>query len=83
MQDGNGNPNKAFGSTIRELRKTKGWTQEYLAFEASLDRTYISLIELGQKSPTLDTMMLISGALQTPLDEITRRMLGRMTGAPQ
>lgn len=73
------NHNKAFGKILRRLRRDRGLTQEELAFEAELDRTYISLLELGTNSPTLDTMMTLAAALETPLDEIVRRMLALLT----
>lgn len=62
--------NKAFGKALRSLRKTRGHTQETLAFEAGLDRTYVSLLELGSRSPTLDTIMLLCGALNVPLSQM-------------
>ncbi len=65
--DPNSHHNKAFGRTLRILRKSKGLTQETLAFEAELDRTYVSLLELGLRSPTLDTMMALCRALSTPV----------------
>ena len=45
-------------------------SQETLAFEAGLDRTYISLLELGRRSPTLDTMFSIAHALNISLTEL-------------
>lgn len=62
--------NKAFGKALRALRTTRGHTQETLAFEAGLDRTYVSLLELGSRSPTLDTIMLLCGALNVSLPEL-------------
>jgi transcriptional regulator with XRE-family HTH domain len=61
---------KAFGKALRELRKTKKATQDSLAVGAGLDRTYISLLELGQRSPTLDTMLALCGALHISLTEL-------------
>lgn len=55
-----------FGAVLRELRKKQPLSQEKLAFEAGLDRTYISLLELGQRSPSLDTMLAIARALHIP-----------------
>lgn len=55
--------NKAFGNVIRRFRHEKKFSQEYLGFEADLTRAYISLLERGLRSPTLDTMM----ALREPL----------------
>jgi len=66
--------NKAFGQAVRELRKRKNSSQETLAFDAGLDRTYISLLELGQKSPTLDTIMAICNALGVGLAQVASRV---------
>ncbi len=66
--------NKAFGKALRELRKEKGYTQETLALECGLDRTYISLLELGSNSPTLDTILAVCRALDTPLSVFAVRI---------
>ncbi len=68
------NHNLAFGKVIRKLRLSKNLTQEDLAFDADLDRTYISLLELGQRSPTLDTQILLSHALDVQLSVILHEM---------
>ena len=47
------NPKSAFGARVRALRTTKGWSQERLAAEAKLDRTYIGGIERGERNPSL------------------------------
>lgn len=62
--------NLAFGKALRSLRKTGIHTQESLAFEANLDRTFISLLELGERSPTLDTIMALCGALGISLSSL-------------
>ena len=41
------------GKNVRELRHGKGWSQEELAFEARLHRTYISQIERGVINPSI------------------------------
>ena len=50
----------AFGKVIRQMRKEKDISQEKLAFECGLDRTFISLIERGKRQPTLRTIQKIS-----------------------
>lgn len=60
--------NQAFGLALREARKQAHLSQEDLAFEAQLDRTYISLLERGAKSPTLITIVQLCHALKLPLD---------------
>lgn len=66
--------NKAFGKALRSLRKERGHTQETLAFESGLDRTYVSLLELGSRSPTLDTMMALCCALKMSLSQLALRV---------
>ncbi len=72
------NHNKAFGYVLRELRKGHGYTQETLAFECGLDRTYISLLELGSNSPTLDTMIALCRALDVSLTQFSALIEGHM-----
>lgn len=63
--------NEAFGTVLARLRRARRWSQELLAFEADLTRTYVSLLERGWRSPTLDTLMVLSNALDTRLDDLT------------
>lgn len=62
--------NKAFGNTLQKLRHEKMWSQEYLGFEASLSRAFISLLERGMRSPTLDTIMALCEALEVSLIDL-------------
>lgn len=68
------NHNTAFGDTLRALRKRRHLTQEMLAFESGLDRTYISLLELGSRSPTLDTITTLCDALGVSLSSLAQRV---------
>jgi transcriptional regulator with XRE-family HTH domain len=62
----------AFGSVIRKLRLEKKLTQEQLAFESELRRTFISSIELGQKEASLNTAFKLSKALGIAMCELIR-----------
>lgn len=53
--------NQAFGKALREIRRSKGLSQEKMASAAS--RVYISSLERGLKSPTLITVETIAHAL--------------------
>jgi len=53
----------AFGEVIRELRKRKKYSQENVAFESGLDRSYISLLETGRQQPSLVTIFQLAKAL--------------------
>ena len=55
----------AIGAKLRALREKLGMSQEEVAERAGVDRTYISILERGLKSPTLDTMEKICAALGT------------------
>ena len=54
------------GLNLRRIRKERGWSQEELAFESGLHRTYISGIERGARNPTI----LILARLADTLDVI-------------
>jgi transcriptional regulator with XRE-family HTH domain len=56
-------PAVAFGKVLRQLRLDAGLTQEQLGFEADLRRTYISSLELGEKQPSLTTILKLAAAL--------------------
>lgn len=56
-------PEIAFGIVLRSLRKARGLSQEEMAFECGLQRNFISLLELGAKSPTLRSLFKIGAAL--------------------
>lgn len=73
------NHNKAFGIALAKLRKEKHWSQEYLSFESDLTRTYISLLERGQRSPTLNTIFQIASALNVGVDEVVRQTLNELS----
>lgn len=44
---------RAFGRRVRALRNSRGMTQEDLADEAGLHRTYLGGIERGTRNPSL------------------------------
>ncbi len=67
----NEDPKVLFGRRLRELRMQKNWSQEYLAFEAGLDRTYIGGIENGKRNVSLVNICRLAKALgTTPSDLI-------------
>jgi len=49
---------------LQEERKAKKITQEKLAKLTGLDRTFISLIENGKRSPTFSTILKICSTLE-------------------
>ncbi|HDR9034163.1 TPA: helix-turn-helix transcriptional regulator [Burkholderia vietnamiensis] len=66
----NSQANSAFAATLRKLRNERGMSQYTLAKVTDLDRTYISLLERGLRSPSLDTMLALAKGLNVSLVEI-------------
>jgi transcriptional regulator with XRE-family HTH domain len=59
-----------FGKILQEEQKAKKISQEKLAKLTGLDRTYISLIENGKRSPTFSTILKICSALEIDPSEL-------------
>jgi transcriptional regulator with XRE-family HTH domain len=55
---------RAFGWAIRERRRLLGLSQERLADECGLDRTYVSGIERGERNLSLRNIVIIARGLQ-------------------
>ncbi|HZC54300.1 MAG TPA: helix-turn-helix transcriptional regulator [Mycobacterium sp.] len=53
----------AFGSRVRALRTERGWSQERLAHQAGLDRTYVGSVERGERNIALDNIWLLADTL--------------------
>ncbi len=63
-------PEEAFGKVLKDIRNQKGLSQERLALKCNLDRTFISLLERGQRQPSLTSILLISKSLGVPATEL-------------
>ena len=57
------NPKTRFGKKVRELRLKKNLSQEKLAAEAGLDRTYVGGVERGERNIALVNICKIAAAL--------------------
>lgn len=55
---------KQVGVNVQKIRRDKGWSQEELAFECGLHRTYISGVERGIRNPTVTALAKIATALK-------------------
>ena len=65
------------GRNLKRIRKERGWSQEELAFESGLHRTYISGIERGVRNPTLRTMSILASALDVKPSQLLKAAEGR------
>jgi len=55
---------RKFGERIRALRNERGYSQESLALECGLDRTYIGGVERGERNISLVNIYKIARALK-------------------
>jgi transcriptional regulator with XRE-family HTH domain len=55
---------------IRRLRVRLGLSQEALAVDAGIDRTYVSRLERGLENPSVAILERLAGALQVPIPEL-------------
>jgi transcriptional regulator with XRE-family HTH domain len=53
-----------FAYNVRLLRVQKGWSQEALALECGLDRTYVSAVERSRWNISLANIEAIANALE-------------------
>ena len=65
---------KTFGKAVRKRRKKLGISQEKLAEKAKLHRTYIGMIERGEKNLTLTNIEKLATALNCSISELTEEL---------
>jgi transcriptional regulator with XRE-family HTH domain len=61
-----------FGNHVRELRESKGLSQEALADLGEIHRTYLGGIERGERNPTLLSLLKLARALEISLTELLK-----------
>ncbi|WP_163537318.1 helix-turn-helix transcriptional regulator [Gracilibacillus sp. YIM 98692] len=59
-----------FGNNMRKNRLERNLSQEQLAFETNLHRTYISEVERGKRNISIENIELIAKALDIPIAEL-------------
>ncbi len=68
------NLQQIFGETIKKIRLKKGLSQETLAFEADIDRTYISDIEKGKRNISIQVVYKLALALQISFSDLIKEI---------
>ena len=67
------------GLNVQRFRREHGWSQEELAFNSGLHRTYISGIERGARNPTLLVLGRLADALEVSPADLLKSPNGRVT----
>jgi len=54
---------------LRRIRVKRGYSQEELAYEADVDRSYVGGLERREENPTVNVLDRLAKALSVPLTE--------------
>ncbi len=69
---------EAFGKILRSLRVKAGVSQEQLGHMCHLHRTFVSLLERGQRCPSLKTIAALAEALDVRPFQLVRMVEDRL-----
>jgi len=64
------NTRRTLSHNVRYLRCLNGWSQEQLAEQCGLHRTYVGAIERGERNVGLDNLERLARALHTPVSAL-------------
>ena len=61
---------KSLGARICFLRKQRGLSQEKLALQIDMDRTYLASVETGKRNISIENIEKIANGLGVSLEEL-------------
>ena len=61
-----------FGERIKSLRKERNWSQEKLAEKSGFHRTYIGMIERGERNPSLININVFAKTFEIGISELLK-----------
>lgn len=59
-----------FGVKVKALRKEKGWSQEKLAEETGFHRTYIGMVERGERNLSLKNVEIFANVFSISISKL-------------
>jgi len=62
------------GENVRRIRKAKGVSQEELALDAGMKRSYLSDLERGTRNPSVKALGRLAAALEVEPGELLKSM---------
>jgi transcriptional regulator with XRE-family HTH domain len=68
---------RLFGANLRRERKRAELSQEEVGWLASLHRTEVGLLERGERTPRIDTLLKLAGGLELRPEELLAGMAWR------
>jgi len=67
-----------FGVALKELRVSRGISQEKLALEADVDRSFLSKMERGIRQPSITVLFKLCAALNSSPESLIRELRQRL-----
>lgn len=67
---------RLFGANVRRVRMAKGLSQEALALEADMKRSYLSDLERGERNPSVRALGRLAEALAVDPADLLKREAG-------
>lgn len=61
---------KLVGWNVKRIRLAQSVSQERLAFDAGVDRSYLGGVERGIENPTVDILERLANTLNVPIREL-------------
>ena len=58
------------GKNVRRIRVVQNVSQERLAFDAGVDRSYLGGLERGEENPTIDLLDRLALTLAVPIQDL-------------
>jgi transcriptional regulator with XRE-family HTH domain len=58
---------------LRRIRVKRGVSQERLAFDAEVDRSYVGGVERQEQNPTVDLLDRLAKTLEVPISELFKQ----------
>jgi transcriptional regulator with XRE-family HTH domain len=66
-------PMVTIATQVRSLRLSKNWSQEELAAQCGLHRTYVGAVERAERNITIGTLYKLADALQCDVTDLLRK----------
>ena len=63
----------SLANNVKKHRKQAGLSQEELAFQCDIDRTYISKVEKGVANPSLLILVKIAETLNVRIEDLVKK----------
>lgn len=64
---------KVLADNLRDLRRSRGFSQEALAAKCGLHRTYVGSVERGERNVSLSSLVVLAGAFDVAVAELLTR----------